>query len=149
MSDASLVPREPFRPDLIYKYAALLIVAMLVLVPLGATVARRVQGSLNELRVNAFGWPRQFEWEAYVSILTGRRFWQYLWNSAVITVCAVTLTVGLAALAGFVFACLNFRGRDSLLAYFTVGLMFRPPPRARCALHQGARTSACSTPTGA
>ncbi len=131
------------RADLLYKYAALLVVAMIVLLPLLATALGGFK-SLGELRTNAFGWPRQFDFSAYLDILTGKRFWRYLLNSAIITFASVALTVTLAAMTAFVLAMVPFRGRDQVLTYFTIGLMFRqqqPPCRfsSRCAI------SACST----
>ncbi len=118
------------RADLLYKYAALLVVAMIVLLPLAATALGGFK-SLGELRTNAFGWPRQFDFSAYLDILTGKRFWRYLLNSAIITFASVVLTVALAAMTAFVLAMVPFRGRDQVLTYFTIGLMF---PAATAAL---------------
>jgi raffinose/stachyose/melibiose transport system permease protein len=115
---------------LVYKYAALLVVTSIVLIPLVAAVLGGFK-SLAELRTNAFGWPQTFEFEAYRSILGSKSFWLYLKNSAIITFFSVTLTVGLAAMAAFVFAVVDFKGRDKLLVYFTIGLMF---PAASAAL---------------
>lgn len=129
MSDPANANRT-FGADLVYKYAILLVVAAIVLVPLIATALGGFK-SLAELRTNTIGFPKTFDFEAYVSILTGRKFWLYLLNSLVIAFFAVTLTVGLAAMAGFVFAMPHFRGSDAILSYFTIGLMF---PLATAAL---------------
>jgi raffinose/stachyose/melibiose transport system permease protein len=129
MSEAAQQKRA-FGADLVYKYAILFVVASIVILPLLATVLGGFK-SLSELRTNTFGLPRAWDAEAYVSILTGSKFWVYLWNSLKIALLAVTLTVGLAAMAGFVFAMIHFSGREALLAYFTIGLMF---PLATAAL---------------
>ena len=129
MSDVSqAAPLQPSSP--VYKYAALLIVATIVLAPLVAAALGGFK-SLAELRTNAFGWPRSFDAEAYDSILGSRSFWLYLMNSTVITFFSVTLTLVFAAMAAFVFAIIDFRGRDRLLTFFTIGLMF---PAATAAL---------------
>ena len=129
MSDAS--HSAGTSPDgLVYKYAILLVVATIVLLPLVTTVLGGFK-SLAELRTNAFGWPKIVELEAYRSILGGKTFWLYLKNSAIITVFSVVLTLALAAMAAFVFAVIDFSGRDKLLTYFTIGLMF---PAATAAL---------------
>lgn len=120
----------PPRVDLLYKYAALLVVAMIVLLPLAATALGGFK-SLSELRTNSFGWPKEFDFSAYIEILSGKRFWKYLLNSAIITFVSVTLTVGLAAMSAFILALVPFRGRDHLLTFFTIGLMF---PAASAAL---------------
>ena len=122
--------RRVFSADLVYKYAVLFVVAAIVLVPLFATALGGLK-SLAELRSNPFGLPKALDFEAYVSILSGKKFWLYLWNSFVIALFAVTLTVALAAMAAFVFAMIHFKGRDALLGYFTLGLMF---PLATAAL---------------
>ncbi len=114
----------------VYQYAILMIMAALVLVPLITTVLGGLK-SLAELRANPFGWPRQIDLDAYISILGSKNFWLYLKNSAIITVFSVVLTMALAAMAAFVFAIIDFSGREKLLTFFTIGLMF---PAATAAL---------------
>ena len=53
----------------VLRFAILLLVAGLVLIPLLATVLGGFK-SLGELRVNPFGLPAEWEWENYWSILS-------------------------------------------------------------------------------
>src|SRR5512132_2552129 len=87
----------------VLRYAILFLVAGLVLVPLLATVLGGFK-SLGDLRVNPFGLPVHWEWDNYWSILSGPRYWQILWNSLVVAVLRVVLTLVASAMAAFVFA---------------------------------------------
>lgn len=105
------------------RYPILFALAGLVLIPLAATVLGGFK-SLGELRVNPFGLPAQWEWSNYAEILSERRYWQLLFNSLVIALATVALTLIAAAMAAFVFAHVRFFGARFLLQYFLVGLMF-------------------------
>jgi raffinose/stachyose/melibiose transport system permease protein len=107
----------------ILRYAALFLVAGLVLIPLIATVLGGFK-TLGDLRVNPFGLPAQWEWRNYWDILSGGRYWQLMGNSAVIAVLTVILTVTVSAMAAFVFVHVRFFGSAFLLNYLLLGLMF-------------------------
>ena len=107
----------------VIRYAALFLVAGLVLIPLLATVLGGFK-SLGDLRVNPFGLPAQWEWRNYLDILGGLRYWQLMGNSAVIAVFTVVLTVLVSAMAAFVFVHVQFFGSAFLLNYLLLGLMF-------------------------
>ena len=107
----------------VLRYAILLLIAGLVLIPLAATVLGGFK-SLGDLRVNPFGLPAQWEWRNYWTILSRARYWQLLGNSLVIAVLTVVLTLVAAAMAAFVFAHVRFFGSRFLLQYLLAGLMF-------------------------
>jgi raffinose/stachyose/melibiose transport system permease protein len=131
----------------LYRMLALCLVAALVLVPLLATALGGFK-SLGELRVNAFGLPRVWEWQNYWDILVppelqyaaawrdvsqwganlleiGRhRYWLMLGNSLVIGLITVVLTLAVAAPAAFAFAHLRFFGERFLFNYLILGLTF-------------------------
>lgn len=112
-----------FDTSLIYKYAILLFVAGLVLVPLLATAVGGIR-TLGELRTDPFGVPATWVWSNYWDILAGNRFWQMLWNSLVIALLTVFMTVVAGAMVAFLFAHLTFFGDRYLLSYFMLGLLF-------------------------
>ncbi|WIY53896.1 carbohydrate ABC transporter permease [Devosia sp. YIM 151766] len=126
----STIGEKRVDPFAFFKYLILTAVALIVLTPLCAAALGGFK-SLSELQSNAFGLPQTWDTSAYRGILSDTRFWRYLGNSAIITFFAVGATIILSALAGFVFAFINFRGRDMVLNYFTLGLMF---PAASAAL---------------
>jgi len=105
------------------RYAVLLFVAGIVLIPLVATALGGFK-SLGELRVNPFGLPAEWEWRNYWQILSGPRYWQLMGNSLVIALLTVILTVAAAAMAAFVFVHVRFFGSAFLLNYLLLGLLF-------------------------
>ncbi|HLV84802.1 MAG TPA: carbohydrate ABC transporter permease [Devosia sp.] len=106
-----------------YLYAALLIVAAVVLVPLLTTALGGFK-TLGDLRGNAFGLPQTWMVSNYTDILFSQRYWLQMGNSLLIAGLTVFLVLTLAAMAAFVFAHVRFFGSDQLLNYFLIGLMF-------------------------
>lgn len=108
---------------LIYLYTSLIIVAAVVVIPLAMTAIGGFK-TLGELRTNAFGLPFEWQWQNYTDILFSQRYWLQMWNSIVLAVLTVVITVICAAMAAFVFAHVRFFGATHLLNYFLLGLMF-------------------------
>ncbi|WP_108460093.1 carbohydrate ABC transporter permease [Devosia naphthalenivorans] len=106
-----------------YLYAALLIVAAVVLVPLVTTALGGFK-TLGDLRGNAFGLPQTWMFSNYTDILVSQRYWLQMGNSLLIAGLTVFLVLTLAAMAAFVFAHVKFFGSQHLLNYFLIGLMF-------------------------
>ena len=120
------------------RYAVLVLVAGVVLIPLLATALGGFK-SLGELRVNPFGLPAEWEWRNYWQILSGPRYWQLMGNSLVIALLTVILTVAAAAMAAFVFVHVRFFGSAFLLNYLLLGLDLPGGDGNPAALHQGPR----------
>ena len=104
-------------------FAALLILAGIVLVPILATALDGFK-ELGDLQSNPFGLPRVWVWQNYWDILTGYRYWQVLGNSLLIALLTVALTLALSSMAAFTFAHLRFFGDRFLLNYLLLGLLF-------------------------
>jgi raffinose/stachyose/melibiose transport system permease protein len=107
----------------LYAYAALIVVACIILVPLLATALGGFK-TLGELRVNPVWLPAHWQWENYWGILSGWRYWRMLGNSFLIASLTSLLTLAAASMAAFTFAHVKFFGRELLLNYFLLGLMF-------------------------
>ncbi|MDE5459545.1 carbohydrate ABC transporter permease [Bradyrhizobium sp. CSS354] len=122
MSNAKAI-RAPFDPSMLFKMVFLAVVAIIVVVPLLATLFGGFK-SLGELRVNPFGLPRHWEWQNYADILFSARYWQLLRNSLIISTLTVALTLIVASMAAFTFAHIRFYGSSMLLSYLTLGLLF-------------------------
>jgi raffinose/stachyose/melibiose transport system permease protein len=60
----------------------------------------------------------------YRAILTSSSFWKFLANSAEIAFVATVLAVGFGSMAAFALSRYNFKGRDAVYAFFTIGLLF-------------------------
>ncbi|MCK1296857.1 carbohydrate ABC transporter permease [Bradyrhizobium sp. 24] len=122
MSNAKAIC-APFDPSMLFKMVFLAVVAIIVVVPLLATLFGGFK-SLGELRVNPFGLPRHWEWQNYADILFSARYWQLLRNSLIISTLTVALTLIVASMAAFTFAHIRFYGSSMLLSYLTLGLLF-------------------------
>ena len=107
----------------IFRYATLMIVAGVVIIPLTATILGGFK-TLGELRVDPFGLPDEWRLEFYWEILSGPRLWQLLGNSLIIAFFTVFLTLATASMAAFVLAHIKFFGNRFLMGYFLIGLMF-------------------------
>ena len=64
------------------------------------------------------------QWENFGKILGMSSFWQMLLNSLIVVVATTTGVVLICSLAAFVFARMNFRGKNLAFNFFTLGLMF-------------------------
>lgn len=106
-----------------YLYAALIIFAAVVLVPLITTALGGFK-TLGDLRGNAFGLPQIWMVSNYTDILMSQRYWLQMGNSLLIAGLTVFIIITLAAMAAFVFAHVRFFGSQHLLNYFLIGLMF-------------------------
>lgn len=104
-------------------YAVLTVMACIILVPLLATLLGGFK-SLGELRTNPVGLPMHWEWGNYLSILGSTRYWRLLGNSMLIASLTAVMTLTAGSMAAFTFAHVRFFGREWLLNYFLLGLMF-------------------------
>ncbi|HLA45586.1 MAG TPA: carbohydrate ABC transporter permease, partial [Aggregatilineales bacterium] len=106
------------------KYAILITIALIILAPLVSNVLGSVRTTPEVVR-QPFGLPtRGIQWENYTSILDDPAFWQSFRASIFITVMTTTLTVSLSSMLAFLFARIEFFGRNLLFNFFTLGLMF-------------------------
>ena len=126
-SSTAVIDIDPGRPRgfvaRILRFAALVVLAGVVLVPLWATALGGFK-ELGELRSNLLGLPHVWVWRQYWDILTGARYWQVLGNSLIIALLTVALTLALSSMAAFTFAHLRFFGDKYLLSYLQLGLLF-------------------------
>jgi raffinose/stachyose/melibiose transport system permease protein len=104
-------------------YAVLTVMACIILVPLLATLLGGFK-TLGELRVNPVGLPAAWQWGNYLGILGSARYWGMLGNSMLIASLAAAITLTAGSMAAFTFAHVRFFGRELLLNYFLLGLMF-------------------------
>lgn len=104
-------------------YAVLTIMACIVLIPLIATLLGGFK-TIGELRTNPVGLPMNWQWQNYLGILMSVRYWRMLGNSLLIASFTTALTVVAGSMAAFTFAHVRFFGRELLLNYFLLGLMF-------------------------
>jgi raffinose/stachyose/melibiose transport system permease protein len=108
-------------------YVILVVVAAAILVPIVYAILGgfKTNGQLAANPVAIL--PDPWVFENYADVVFGENaavFWQEALNSLIIAVVAVSVTVGFASLAAFVFARMAFRGREATYTLFVFGLLF-------------------------
>ena len=111
----------------ILRYAILIVVAAVILVPIGYAVLGgfKSNGQLAGDPVAVL--PDPWVCSNYTDVLVGANagaFWREALNSLIIAAVAVLGTVTLASMAAFVFARMMFRGREAIYTLFVFGLLF-------------------------
>ncbi len=106
-----------------YRFLILFLVAGPTLLPLWATVIGGFK-TTGDLRTNAFGLPREWIVDNYVSIATSARFWQMLGNSLFIALVSTFLTLVVSSMVAFTLSHMRFAGRKWIGNYLALGLTF-------------------------
>jgi raffinose/stachyose/melibiose transport system permease protein len=107
----------------ILQYMFLSVMVLLILVP----IVILIFGSLKtrgEMYSRPYIPPIPPYWDNHTKILSSHSFWVFLFNSIIVTLTVTVAVLFICGLAAFVFARLNFRGRDVLFNILTLGLMF-------------------------
>jgi raffinose/stachyose/melibiose transport system permease protein len=106
-----------------FQYLILSIVVVIIFVP----VVILIFGSLKttgEMYSHPYSIPNPPHWENILGILSTPTFWTMLRNSLLVLAGTTAGVVFVCGLAAFVFARLEFRGKNWLFSLFTLGLMF-------------------------
>lgn len=116
-------PIEQASPRKRYAYQTLLPFALLLwLLPLMAIFMTSLRGAKDINSGNIFGWPSQFQlFENYHTVFTQTEAFKYLFNSFLITLPSVAISVALACLAGYALAIYRFRFALPLFFIFVAG----------------------------
>ncbi|PKO19011.1 MAG: thiamine ABC transporter ATP-binding protein [Chloroflexi bacterium HGW-Chloroflexi-10] len=107
----------------VLQYFILSIVVVVIFVP----VVILIFGSLKttgQMYSHPYAFPNPPHWENLVGILNTPAFWRMLLNSLLVMTGTTAGVVFVCGLAAFVFARLDFRGKNWLFNLFTIGLMF-------------------------
>jgi len=105
------------------KYLLAAALTLIIIVPLITAILGGFKSNAD-LQNNSFGLPQTFVWSNYTDVLTSASFWQQLLNSTLVMVATAVGVVVLAAMPAFVFARIDFRGRELVFNYFSLGLLF-------------------------
>lgn len=105
------------------QWGSLVVVALFVIVPFYTTFLGGFK-EIGELRVNPFGLPASWDPVRFVEVLGGPRYLSSLWNSLLIAAGTVVLSTVVASMAAFALAHIKFFGRNFLMGYLMLGLLF-------------------------
>jgi raffinose/stachyose/melibiose transport system permease protein len=110
----------------IVRYAVLTLIAGIVLIPLLLALLGGFRENQDLLRDPA-GWPDTLIISNYTDVLTRGSFWRQVFNSTVIMLLTTVIALSLSSAVAFVLARMQFRGREPLFNFFTLGLLFPLP----------------------
>jgi raffinose/stachyose/melibiose transport system permease protein len=116
-------PATPARWVTPLQYFVAILVALLVLVPLLATVLNGFKANAD-LMQRPFALPREWIWTNYTAVLQSNAFWRQMLNSVLVMTATAIGVMTLASMPAYVFARMRFRGRELLFNFFTLGLLF-------------------------
>ena len=110
----------------IARYVVLTLIAGIVLIPLLLALLGGFRENQDLLR-NPAGWPDKLIISNYTDVLTRGAFWRQVFNSTVIMLLTTIIALSLSSAVAFVLARMQFRGREPLFNFFTLGLLFPLP----------------------
>ena len=106
-----------------FQYIFLVIVVVVIFVPLVILIFGSLK-TTGEMYSHPYTVPNPPHWENLLSILSAPTFWRLMRNSVLLMAATTAGVVFICGLAAFVFARLEFRGKNWLFNLFTLGLMF-------------------------
>jgi raffinose/stachyose/melibiose transport system permease protein len=106
-----------------FQYLVLVIVTLIIVVPIVIMVFGALK-TRGEMFLHPYTLPIPPHWENFGQILTTPSFWILMRNSLVVMVSSTVGVLVVCSLAAFVFARMQFRGKDLAFNFLTLGLMF-------------------------
>lgn len=103
-------------------YGVLTIVSLATVIPLIWMVFTSLKAP-PEYLTNSWLWPKDPQWDTYITLFTERGFSRYFLNSVLVTVPSVGLILLLAAMAAYGLVISRPRMRSRTLMYFVIGQM--------------------------
>jgi len=100
-----------------------MVISAVIIVPLLYAILDGFKTN-GELVGNPALLPGTWVFDNYRQLLASSTFWTEVWNSVIVGTISVVLVVAFSALAAFVFARINFRGREVVYTLFTLGLLW-------------------------
>ena len=106
-----------------FQYLVLTIVTLIIVIPLVLMVFGALK-TRGEMFLHPYTLPIPPHWENFAQILSTPTFWTMLRNSFIVMLFSTAAVLVVSSLAAFVFARIEFRGKDLAFNLLTLGLMF-------------------------
>jgi raffinose/stachyose/melibiose transport system permease protein len=106
-----------------FQYLVLSIITLIVLVPIVIMVFGALK-TRGEMFAHPYTIPIPAHWENFTTILKTPSFWTMLRNSLIVMLGTTVCVLIVCSLAAFIFARMQFRGKDFAFNFLTLGLMF-------------------------
>ena len=125
MATVDVRKKDAFKKKLprFFQYLALSIVTLIILVPIVVMVFGALK-TRGEMFTHPYTPPIPPHWENFGQILATSSFWSMMRNSLVVMLASTFGVVAASSLAAFVFARMQFRGKELAFNFLTLGLMF-------------------------
>ncbi len=104
-------------------YIFLVIATIMIFIPLIILLFGSVK-TTGQMYSHPYSIPNPPNWDNIISILRTSTFWNMLKNSLIVMIAATVGAVSICSLVAFVFARMQFRGKNFFFNLFTIGLMF-------------------------
>jgi raffinose/stachyose/melibiose transport system permease protein len=106
-----------------FQYLVLTIATILIFIPIIILLFGSVK-TTGQMYSHPYDFPNPPHWENILNILATPGFWTMMKNSLIVMVSTTVGTVLICSMISFVFARLEFRGKNFFFNLFTLGLMF-------------------------
>jgi raffinose/stachyose/melibiose transport system permease protein len=106
-----------------FQYLVLTIFTLIIIVPIVIMIFGALK-TRGEMFTHPYTPPIPPHWENFGVILKTPSFWLLLRNSVIVMVLSTAGVLAVCSLAAFVFARMQFRGKDLAFNILTLGLMF-------------------------
>jgi raffinose/stachyose/melibiose transport system permease protein len=106
-----------------FQYLVLTFFTLIILVPIVIMIFGALK-TRGEMFAHPYTLPIPPHWENFGVILKTPSFWLLLRNSVIVMVLSTAGVLAVCSLAAFVFARMQFRGKDLAFNILTLGLMF-------------------------
>jgi len=106
-----------------FQYLVLIFISVIVLVPIVVIVFGALK-TRGEMFTHPYTLPIPAHWENFTEILKTPSFWTMMRNSLVVMLGTTVCVLVVCSMAAFIFARLQFRGKDLAFNFLTLGLMF-------------------------
>jgi raffinose/stachyose/melibiose transport system permease protein len=106
-----------------FQYLIVTITAILIFIPIVILLFGSVK-TTGQMYAHPYSIPNPPNWDNIINILSTPSFWRMIKNSMIVMAATTTLTVIICSMVSFVFARMEFRGKDWIFNLFTIGLMF-------------------------
>ncbi len=116
-------PRRRVRPTAILSYLVLGVGSLLMLAPLFWQLTTSLKSSADTMLYPPVLLPIPPQWGNYAELFERFPFWQYLWNSTLVTTLVIVGTLISSSLAAYGFARLRMPGRDLIFMLLLSSLM--------------------------
>jgi raffinose/stachyose/melibiose transport system permease protein len=107
----------------IFQYIVLSIITLIIIVPIVILIFGSLK-TTGEMYAHPYTIPNPPHWENYDQVLFQSSFWTLLLNSFIVMVSATAGVLIVCSLAAFVFARMQFRGKELVFNFLMLGLMF-------------------------